>query len=457
MKTFTKIIGMSDIRRLPRVGKIHLGRRLKSQRGTEYPKESDDFVVDELPEVVAVYGPHPKELDIIIPVEDQGVFFPQCYKLYGSASSLVCIGDGQTAMRDEKKVIKVDTLIEGGEKGNGRVEVVCAGPDNCAYGNEHGCRRVGLFRFLLHKVTMGGVYQIDTGSFNSIVDLNSSLDLIRSQMAAITGQPRIAGIPLVLKRVPTETRYEGKKAVHYCLRLELRYTLDELRRVGERIAAPAPKVLIDAPTIEQEVEEDLIPASRQIEGGAAPAVGGNGGGEGATEAPAGSPQPPAANGKADQETEENIARAIEILGWNNAQVQFRRAQFKDPKKFAEFLSREVDKLASGGEKKQPPEPSPEKAAKKAARGPSKADIEIMRKGISQMLMNLCGDDKEAALGEFVRIARAHGLNVETTKDLTDPEVIAIWQEVKQLHDRGAAPAAAGRKGQGEQEEIPWRD
>ena len=445
MKTFTRIIGMSDIRRLPRVGKIHLGRRLKSQRGTEYPKESDDFVIDELPEVIAVYGPHPKELDIIIPVEDQGIFFPQCYKLYGSASSLVCIGDGQTAMRDEKKVIKADTLVENGEKGNGRLEVVCAGPDTCAYGNEHGCRRVGLFRFLLHKVTMGGVFQIDTGSFNSIVDLNSSLDLIRSQMAAITGQPRIAGIPLVLKRVPTETRYEGKKAVHYCLRLELRYTLDELRRVGERIAPSAPRVLIDAPTIEQEVEEDLIPASRQIEG-SAEATMANGDGAPASTASAGSDGPESTQG-GDPEIEEKIAQAIEILGWTPAQVKFRRAPFSNAEQFAEFLSREVDKIADGGGKR-PREASPEK---RAGKQPTKADIEVMRRGISQMLMNLCGDDKEAALGEFVRIVRHLGLKAETTKDLKPAEVIVVWQMVKELHDKGMATAGAAS-----QSELPWR-
>ena len=122
MKTFTTIKGLSDIRRLPRIGKIHLGRRLKSQRGTEYPKESDDFVIDELPEVIAVYGPHPKALDIIIPVEDQGVWFPQAFKCYGSAASLVCIGDGRTAMRDEKKLLKADILWEKGDKENGRVD-----------------------------------------------------------------------------------------------------------------------------------------------------------------------------------------------------------------------------------------------------------------------------------------------------------------------------------------------
>ena len=447
MKSYTTIRGLSDIRRLPRIGKIHLGRRLKSQRGTEYPKESDDFVIDELPEVIAVYGPHPKALHIIIPVEDQGVWFPQAFKCYGSAASLVCIGDGRTAMRDEKKLLKADILWEKGDKENGRVEVVCAGPDNCAYGKEHGCRRVGLFRFMLHKVSMGGVYQIDTGSFNSIVDLNSAIDLIRSQMAAITGQPRIAGIPLVLKRVPTETRYEGKKAVHYCLRLEMPYTLDELRRVGERIAAPASKVLIEAPPIEQEVEEDLIPASRQIEGGEAQPAAPEADDGGAEEADQG-------NG-GDSEIEAKIKAALEILGWTESKAKFLRPQYKTPELFHEFLTREVDKITEGKERK---EATPEKAAAKAGKPPTKADIEIMRKGISQMLMNLCGGDKESALGEFVRITRSHGLDVEATKDLKAPEVIAIWQAVKDLHDRGMAGSAAqGGKSRGEQGEIPLRD
>lgn len=429
MKSFTTIKGLSDIRRLPRVGKIHLGRRLKSQRGAEYPKESDDFVIDGLPEVIAVYGEHPKALDIIIPVEDQGVFFPQCFKLYGSASSLVCIGNGETAMRDEKKVVKTDTPVEKGERENGRVEVVCPGPDGCAYGKEHGCRRVGLFRFMLPKVTMGGVFQIDTGSFNSIVDLNSSLDLIRSQMAAITGQPRIAGIPLVLKRVPTETRYEGKKAVHYCLRIEMPYTLDELRRVGERIAAPAPKVMIDAPTIEQEVEEDLIPASRQLEGGgqgvAAPVDGAE-----------------AAQGDAgDSGIEARIAAAIEILGWTAAKAKFLRPQYKTPELFHEFLTREVDRITEGGGRK---EAAPEKDAANESKPPTKAEIETMRKSIVTMLMDLCGGDKEAAHGEFVKLAASCGIEVETSKDLKPAQVIVLCQLVKDMRDRESSLQGAAQ-------------
>lgn len=454
MKSFTEIKGLSDIRRLPRVGKIHLGIRTKNQKGAEYPKETDYFVVP--PEVEAVVGVKPKKIRIMIPSEDRAVYFPNAYKCYGSAASLVCIGDGETAMRDEKKVEKTDTVVEGGCKERGRVEVACASPDKdcaspCAFGVEHGCRRTGLFRFLIPDVTMGGVYQIDTGSFYSIVDLNSSIDFVQAQMQALTGRPQIAGVPLILKRVPTETKYNGKKAVHYCLQLEFAYTYDELRKLSARLMqAPTQKVMIDAPTIEQEVEEDLIPASRQIEGGSTVP-----GAEDAVDAgngePPATPQP---EPTVDKEIEEKIAQAIEILGWTPAQVKFRRAPFSNAEQFAEFLSREVDKIADGGGK-GPREASPEK---RAGKQPTKADIEIMRKGISQMLMNLCGGDKESALGEFVRITRSHGLDVEATKDLKAPEVIAIWQAVKDLHDRGMAGSAAqGGKSRGEQGEIPLRD
>ena len=55
---FTKIKGLSDKRRLPRLGKIRLGVKAISQKsGKEYPKETDYFVCP--PEVQAVYGEKP--------------------------------------------------------------------------------------------------------------------------------------------------------------------------------------------------------------------------------------------------------------------------------------------------------------------------------------------------------------------------------------------------------------
>ena len=36
---------LSDVRRLPRLGKIHLGVKAKNEKGVEYPKAVDYFVV----------------------------------------------------------------------------------------------------------------------------------------------------------------------------------------------------------------------------------------------------------------------------------------------------------------------------------------------------------------------------------------------------------------------------
>jgi len=68
------IIGLSEVRRLPRLGKIHLGVKEINAKGVEYPKAVNYFVVP--PEVAEVYGEKPTELDIVIPTEDPNIFFP---------------------------------------------------------------------------------------------------------------------------------------------------------------------------------------------------------------------------------------------------------------------------------------------------------------------------------------------------------------------------------------------
>jgi len=88
---------LSDVRRLPRLGKIHLGVKAKNEKGVEYPKAVDYFVVPE--EVKKVYGEKPEKLKIIIPSEMPDVFFPQWYKKYTYGKGLICKGDGITANR----------------------------------------------------------------------------------------------------------------------------------------------------------------------------------------------------------------------------------------------------------------------------------------------------------------------------------------------------------------------
>src|SRR3990167_1112232 len=95
-KTFTRIKGLSDIRRLPRLGKIRLGIKKLAKSGKEYPAEVSWFVVP--PEVAKVYGEKPTELDVMFPTEDEHMVFPQAYRWYVS-NGLRCKGNGEIAMR----------------------------------------------------------------------------------------------------------------------------------------------------------------------------------------------------------------------------------------------------------------------------------------------------------------------------------------------------------------------
>jgi len=68
------IKGISDIRRLPRLGKVRLGIKVEPPDKNPYPRATDYFVVpDEIKEYV---GEKPKQLQIMFPVEDPEVFAP---------------------------------------------------------------------------------------------------------------------------------------------------------------------------------------------------------------------------------------------------------------------------------------------------------------------------------------------------------------------------------------------
>ena len=238
---FTRIKGLSDIRRLPRLGKIRLGVKAIAKNGKEYPREVPYFVVP--PEVEKVYGDRPLQLDIMFPTEDDRAIFPQSYKWYVS-NGLRCKGNGETAMRRFADMAKGDRqpLSNGAEahKPDELVEVACP----CPLLETGECRQNANLMVLLPKVSLGGVYQITTGSFHNIVRVNSCIDYVRG----IVG--RIALVPLLLIRQEEEIQYEGKKAKHYLLQVILNINLEEAGKLRdnarmilaqtERLSLPAP-------------------------------------------------------------------------------------------------------------------------------------------------------------------------------------------------------------------------
>jgi hypothetical protein len=228
------IQGLSERRRLPRAGIIRLGKKQKNSKGTEYPVETDYFIVPDA--VKEVYGEKPKELLIMFPVEDENMFFQQWYKCYGKGI-LLCRGDGETGHYWD--------FDEGGTKTK---------PCPCEKLEQGKCKPIGILQFLLPEVEGAvGVYQISTGSKNSIIDINSGIDMVRK----VAG--RIALIPLRLKREPMETqRIEGKeikKGRHYTMKIDLAKSLVQIQRLAQR---PVNQALLPEPDDSYEAAEDLL-------------------------------------------------------------------------------------------------------------------------------------------------------------------------------------------------------
>ena len=226
---------LSTRRRLPRAGVIRLGIKVKKPGGSEYPKETDYFVCPEI--VKDFYGPEPKELLVMFPVESEQVFFQQFYKKYGNGV-LLCRGDGEVA-----------TYYDFDSKGFTDKKCPCESIE------KKECKQVAILQFLLPEIKEAiGVFQISTSSTNSIVDINSGVDLVRS----IAGRVRM--IPLILKREETNTQKieEGKviKGKHYTMKLSFGMSLMEIQKLGQ---VDPTMVLLPRPDETIEAIDDIFP------------------------------------------------------------------------------------------------------------------------------------------------------------------------------------------------------
>ncbi|WP_447973940.1 recombination directionality factor [Nitrospira sp. Kam-Ns4a] len=106
------------------------------------------------------------------------------------------------------------------------------------------------------------LYQIDIGSYNSIVDLNSGLDYVEALLG------RVAMVPLVLTRVPRETFGGGQRRIHYPLQLTLATNdtdwINRLRTETAAILERQAAVVLPAPADENPALDDdavVVPES----------------------------------------------------------------------------------------------------------------------------------------------------------------------------------------------------
>ncbi len=239
---------ISDIRRLPRLGKIRLGIKKEGQRGP-YPSATDYFVCPE--EVKSVHGETPRELPVMFPSDDIELIAPQWFKCYSYSQGLICRGDGKHCRR------KVDTETGDFANKDTREWVLTDGicePEHCPMLGSKQCRKMMSLLFILHEVPGLGVYQLDTSSFYSIVNINSQLAPDGFMRPFTRG--RIAFIPLILSIGPQEVTPPGvsRKTVHV-LSVRAEVKLADIIRISRQ--GPA-RVLL--PTLEEEEPpDDLYP------------------------------------------------------------------------------------------------------------------------------------------------------------------------------------------------------
>lgn len=230
------IENLSNIIRPQRAGKIYLGTRVRTNKvcscssktkdhkinpncdyclGTGFmhrPKETSHFVVkeSEAPEIYKIYGESPTILNVTLPrsynIDD---IFPQHLKLYGRSGAAKCIGTGKTARR----VNPVTATLEDRE---------CP----CEEFVNKKCKARATLNF---KITENEasflVYQVSTGSFNSIVNLNTAIREII--FLCLRHGLDIADIKLVLGRKKEKTTHLDPKkqtvtrGTHYIMFLDL--------------------------------------------------------------------------------------------------------------------------------------------------------------------------------------------------------------------------------------------
>ncbi|MCF8568432.1 hypothetical protein LLE49_27315 [Alicyclobacillus tolerans] len=249
------IKGRSDVVRIPRIGKIHLGVKQKSERsGNEYPTAVDHFVVkvDESTNQKAVeafhsvYGDQPREITVAFPSNNPEQFFPQflsSYRRVGERYELYCKGDGEIANRVDGQ--------------GGRVQISCLYRD-CPVFQEGKCKELGQLQFFLPDVSGIGVWQIDSSSWHTTVNLNGSIQMVM----ALTGG-RIAMVPLKLRVVPKVVNPDGRPKTVYVLTLgidDMKLT-DFLTRTP-LLTAGVPSV---EPIPEDELPEDLYLDTQLVE------------------------------------------------------------------------------------------------------------------------------------------------------------------------------------------------
>lgn len=227
--------------RLPILGKIRLGIRKESAKGSLYPVEVEHFVLTDAPGVAEVYGEDPKELDVFFPADDIDAVLPTWYKAYGagkkdSQGNLIggkinCMGEGPIVQEIDGEIVESPGNAQHFAARDPVTKVVpmrpCMGqkcPDYIA----KKCKQTMKVVVILPTVSLYGAFQIDTTSWHSIRSFHDLINHIKNLNGG-----SIKYVPLKIVREETVTTYEenGQQVtkVHHIMKLKPNEKLYELQ------------------------------------------------------------------------------------------------------------------------------------------------------------------------------------------------------------------------------------
>jgi hypothetical protein len=230
--------------KLAEVGKIKIGRKgelKKSKQGKDFrlPQKDDHFTItglsrdandDFIPDkkLMKVVGDnteqrpdHLTELPIRLLYDDIELNFQTrlaCFK----GVNCWCSGDGEVAGRVDERT---------GELKNVKCPCERQSPE---YKGQDKCKATGVLSVVLDGVSVvGGVWKFRTTSYNSVVNILSSMTFIKSLTGGV-----LAGLPLYLVVAPKTVNIPGGGGVTtvFIVRVEYRGTAESLTEIGYKEA-----------------------------------------------------------------------------------------------------------------------------------------------------------------------------------------------------------------------------
>lgn len=267
MPVYSRKTGTLEVPRLPRLGIIRLGyKETRNKKGGEeytFPRAADHFVLVDAPEVAKVFGDNPTVLEpLVIPTEDEEVVASHWLRHYSMKWGLTCIGDGRAANRRADKAV-LDRTGEAQHASHLTKETVwtpVACP--CPLLESGECRETMYLRFVLPSLPGLGVWQISTGSSNSIKNIQGTFAMLRSMTGRVSGH--LLKLSLVEQEVFTQ---QGGRQTVRVLRLDPygeASMAEMLRNVKALGPAPIMSLLNALPPEEESFPEDVAESGEEV-------------------------------------------------------------------------------------------------------------------------------------------------------------------------------------------------